>query len=87
MAETSRDDRAYRAVIYAVNQKGRGPRIALKDFIVGDSNIINPGKKIHFYFNFSLHGDGDKVREFEEPITEVTGRNYYKIECSFIDYY
>lgn len=44
LTETSRDDRAYKAVIFAVNQKGRSPRIVLKDFIVGDSNVSNPGK-------------------------------------------
>lgn len=38
------DDRAYKAVIFAVNQKGRSPRIVLKDFIVGESNQSHPGK-------------------------------------------
>lgn len=43
VADTIGDDRAYKAVIFAVNQKGRSPRIVLKDFIVGDSSPPNPG--------------------------------------------
>lgn len=43
VADTIGDDRAYKAVIFAVNQKGRSPRIVLKDFIVGDSSTPNPG--------------------------------------------
>ena len=44
------NDRAYKAVIFAVNQKGRSPRIVLKDFIVGDTNQTHPGI---FFFYFS----------------------------------
>ncbi|XP_037038777.1 hemicentin-1 isoform X2 [Bradysia coprophila] len=32
------EDRAYKAVIFAVNQKGRSPRIVLKDFLIGDNH-------------------------------------------------
>lgn len=34
----SNEDRSYKAFIYSVNQKGRSPRIALKDFVLGDRN-------------------------------------------------
>lgn len=44
LSETNVDDRAYKAVIFAVNQKGRSPRIVLKDFIVGESNQTQPSK-------------------------------------------
>lgn len=37
LTDVNRDDRAYKAVIFAVNQKGRSPRIVLKDFIIGDN--------------------------------------------------
>lgn len=47
-ADTNGDDRAYKAVIFAVNQKGRSPRIVLKDFIIGDSNQSHPGKHLFF---------------------------------------
>lgn len=30
------NDRSYRVVVYAVNQKGRSPKIILKDFVIGD---------------------------------------------------
>lgn len=43
VADTIGDDRAYKAVIFAVNQKGRSPRIVLRDFIVGDSSPPNTG--------------------------------------------
>lgn len=38
------EDRAYKAVIFAVNQKGRSPRIVLKDFVVGDAGQADSGK-------------------------------------------
>lgn len=38
------DDRAYKAVIFAVNQKGRSPRIVLKDFVVGDAGPADSGE-------------------------------------------
>lgn len=32
------EDRSYKVVIYAVNQKGRSSKVTLKDFVVGDRN-------------------------------------------------
>lgn len=37
------DNRAYKAVIFAVNQKGRSNRIVLRDFLVTDTNQTQPG--------------------------------------------
>lgn len=34
----STEDRSYKVVIYAVNQKGRSSKVTLKDFVVGDRN-------------------------------------------------
>lgn len=43
-APATTEDRAYKAVIFAVNQKGRSPRIVLKDFIVGDASQADSGE-------------------------------------------
>lgn len=32
------EDRSYKVVIYAVNQKGRSSKVTLNDFVVGDRN-------------------------------------------------
>ena len=32
------EDRIYKVVIHSVNQKGRSPRVTLKDFYIGEPN-------------------------------------------------
>lgn len=37
-------ERAFKAVIFAVNQKGRSPRVILKEFVVGDADRADRSK-------------------------------------------
>lgn len=43
-APAAPEDREFKAVIFAVNQKGRSPRIVLKDFVVGDDGQADSGE-------------------------------------------
>lgn len=38
------DDRSYKVVLFSVNQKGRSPRVILKDLLIGESNITHSGE-------------------------------------------
>lgn len=40
----STEDRTFRVVIYAMNQKGRSPKIILKDLLIGDRDHHSAGK-------------------------------------------
>lgn len=40
------EDRTFRVVIYAMNQKGRSPKIILKDLLIGDRDHHSAGKLV-----------------------------------------
>lgn len=42
------EDRSYKAVIYAVNQKGQSAKVTLRNFIVGDRSQYNSREFVHF---------------------------------------
>lgn len=42
------NDRSYRVVVYSVNQKGRSPKIVLKDFVIGDRDHHASGMWFHY---------------------------------------
>lgn len=49
------EDRLFRVVIYSVNQKGRSPKVVLKDLLIGDRDHHSACKDFgFFYLIFSL---------------------------------
>lgn len=43
------NDRSYRVVVYAVNQKGQSPKIILKDFVIGDRDHRASGMYFEYF--------------------------------------
>lgn len=49
------EDRLFRVVIYSVNQKGRSPKVVLKDLLIGDRDHHSACKDFGFSILFSLY--------------------------------
>lgn len=47
------EDRLFRVVIYSVNQKGRSPKVVLKDLLIGDRDHHSACKDFGFSILFS----------------------------------
>lgn len=84
LADANGDDRAFKAVIFAVNQKGRSPRIVLKDFVVGDTNQSHAGISIRIFYqtkNLRLITDDFARSHRRKLIPIVTDNNRYILDA------